>query len=129
MIPFFFSKIYNVCKDILSYSGSYALTVNVTCFSGTPFSNLLLFRFGVSKTTLDWFRSYFMGRSQFVYMDGFRSVVGPVSTGVPQGSVLGPLLLSIYIYPLSQILRALDLSYYFYADDTDLYTFQTWSIS
>ncbi len=44
--------------------------------------------FGVTETALDWFRSYLTDRSHFVFMDGHRSEVGPVSTGVPQGSLL-----------------------------------------
>lgn len=54
-------------------------------------------------------------------MCGFRSEVGPVCTGVPQGSVLCPLLFSIDIYPLDLLLRYFDLSYHFYADDMQIY--------
>lgn len=80
--------------------------------------------FGVSGNALG---IYFSGRNQFVLMDGFRSEVDPVCTDVPQGSVLYPLLFSIYIYPLGQLLRFLNFSYHFYADDTQIHPFFNWS--
>ncbi len=77
--------------------------------------------FGVSDSALKWFMSYLSDRKQFVVMGGCRSKVGVVQSGVPQGSVLGPLLFSFYIFPLGQLLRTLGLNIHFYADDTQIY--------
>ncbi len=77
--------------------------------------------FGVSDSALKWFKSYLSDRKQFVVMGGCRSEVGVVYSGVPQGSVLGPLLFSISIFPLGQLLRTLGLNFHYYADDTQIY--------
>jgi len=64
--------------------------------------NLLLARlefvFGVSDTALSWFRCYLSDRKQFVAMGGFRSAIGVVHSGVPQGSIPGPILFNIRLY-------------------------------
>lgn len=77
--------------------------------------------FGISGTVLDLFRSYLTGHRQFVVLGEYRSDIGPVSTGIPQGSIVGPLLFSLYLFPLGQLLRTLYINYHFYANDIHIY--------
>ena len=78
-------------------------------------------RMGISGTALEWFRSYLTGRTQAVCIEGEYSTAVPLQFGVPQGSVLGPLLYTIYTLPLGDLLRKQGVSYHLYADDTQLY--------
>ena len=52
----------------------------------------------VNTVPLNWFESYLEDRFQFVDYDGTKSNITSITTGVPQGSILGPLLFIIYIY-------------------------------
>ena len=67
------------------------------------------------------FRSYLTGRTQAVCIEGEYSAAVPLQFGVPQGSVLGPLLYTIYTLPRGDLLRKQGVSYHLYADDTQLY--------
>ena len=75
--------------------------------------------YGVRGVTLDWFASYLTGRKQFVYLNGESSELKDVSCGVPQGSVLGPLLFLMYINVLPNVSDK--LNFYLFADDTNIY--------
>ena len=78
-------------------------------------------RFGINGKTLRWFKSYLENRKQVVNVKGTTSCSKELRCGVPQGSVLGPILYVLYTSPLGDIVRSHGLSCHFYADDTQLY--------
>ena len=85
--------------------------------------NRLAHRFGLRGSGLAWFRSYLSDRSHFVCTRGVRSTTRSLSCGVPQGSVLGPILYLLYVSPLGDIVRRCNMGFHFYADDTQFYLF------
>ena len=77
--------------------------------------------FGISGTALRWINSYLTNRHQVVRVGNACSTSTECQFGVPQGSVLGPLLFSLYVAPIADVIKKFSVSYAQYADDTQLY--------
>ena len=95
-----------------------------SAFDTVDHNNLLhvLMDLGVTGRALEWFQSYLTGRSQCIRVDQHSSTPRPLQCGVPQGSVLGPVLFTLYAASLGRILDTFSVKYHFYADDTSIYT-------
>ena len=75
--------------------------------------------YGIRGVVLDLFKSYLQNRYQFVNVNGFKSQKKLLRCGVPQGSILGPLLFLIYINDLCNTSK--NLKYILFADDTSIF--------
>ena len=117
-------------NDILSAQDRGELTalslLDLSAAFDTIDHDLLLSRltewFGIEGVVLQWVRSHMTGPSQLVKATGVLSTPQLLLCGVPQGSVLGPLLFTMYTTPLSSLITAFGLEHHLYADDTQIYT-------
>ena len=75
-------------------------------------------QYGICGVSSDWFKSYLSNRNQYVSINGYESGPAAINCGVPQGSVLGPLLFLLYINDLNQAIKFCKVHHF--ADDTNL---------
>ena len=101
------------------------MTLDISAAFDTIDTSILLERmetyFGVTGRALQWIFSYLEQRKQTVMVDGVGSPVVTLPAGVPQGSVLGPVLFSAFIAPLADVIDSFHILHHQYADDTNLY--------
>ena len=76
--------------------------------------------FGFTDTVLQWFTSYLSDCTHYVSLSNHCSAFAPVHSGVSQGSVLGPMLLTMYTKPLSAIIDSHSIMHHSFADDLQL---------
>jgi hypothetical protein len=81
---------------------------------------LLRSTFGVSGPALNWVSSYLVCRYQSVRVGQMQSSIIDCEHGVPQGSVLGPLLFTLYVSPIANVISSFGVSHTQYADDIQL---------
>ena len=110
-----------VLKDIDERNISLAIFMDLSKAFDTLDHNILINKlayYGIHGAALKWFTSYLTGRSQYVEIDGVSSNILSLSTGVPQGSILGPLLFLIYMNDIPNCTE--HFNFILYADDTTL---------
>ena len=108
----------NICDK--TYTAVCSLDIS-KCFDTIDHKVLLskLSRYGITQTEALWFSSYLNNRSQYVVCNGEMSSKCSIGIGVPQGSVLGPILFSIFVNDVSRHVYPCGVN--LYADDTLLY--------
>ena len=114
-----------ICQDV--NNGKCTLLVSLDLSAAfdtvdhTILSNILKNSFGIQGPALSWINSYLHDRQQFVRIGDATSPTTLLSTGVPQGSVLGPILFTIYTAPIAAVVREHGVDHQQYADDTQLF--------
>ena len=76
--------------------------------------------FGFTDAVLQWFSSYLTDRTHYVSLSNHCSAFAPVHSGIPQCSVLGPMLFTMYTMPLSAIIDSHSTIHHSFADDLQL---------
>ena len=113
--------IHDWAKSIDNKSSTHAIFLDFSkAFDTVPHQRLILKleRYGIRGHLLDWLRAFLMGRRQRVCINNHYSNWTNVTSGVPQGSVLGPLLFIIYINDIESNIKS---KIRLFADDCVLY--------
>ena len=80
-----------------------------------------VYAYGIRGPAHKWLKNYLDNRTQYVTMNGYSSTISTITYGVPQGSILGPLLFLLYINDISNVIPELKVK--LFADDTNIFLF------
>ena len=128
-----FRPLHSTTTSLIDITNTALHNIDKGKFTGLAFSDLskafdtldhelLLMKFsdfGLNKSSVNWFKAYLTKRTQSVNINGVQSNTEPILYGVPQGSVLGPLLFIMYINDLQTVTKYCKV--HLYADDTLLF--------
>jgi hypothetical protein len=110
-----------ICLDLDKGNTPLAVFLDLSKAFDTLNHDILLNKlqyYGVRNSELNWFKTYLTERQQYVELDHIKSDTSQISVGVPQGSILGPLLFIIYINDIKNSTQFFE--FIKYADDTNL---------
>ena len=117
-------RVLDIWSEILDQGGSLDVIYMdfMKAFDKVPHRRLVykVSKYGIKGKILDWISNFLTDRTQCVVINGVSSSIGNVTSGIPQGSVLGPLLFVIYINDLPDVVDAYTLVFLF-VDDTKLF--------
>ena len=114
----------NILKGLNNHQHCAAIFIDLSKAFDTVDHQILIQKLasiGFDDLAVSWFVNYLTGRTQAVVADNFKSSSLLIKKGVPQGSILGPLLFTLYMN--NMVLPSLHSDVHFYADDTILYCF------
>jgi len=120
-------KIYSdVLEDLTSESYVIMTLLDFSAAFDIVDHNILIRRLktehGVEWIALNWFKSYLSDRSYEVKINDTLSDAQSLALGVPQGSILGPILYSLYVQDIEKISEKYSIKVHIYADEVQLYT-------
>ena len=119
---------YVMATSIMSSLGCYSTFLVISLDSSAAFDTVdheillsILFQIGIIGQVHSLIKSYLNGRTQCVLIDGSYCQDKSIETGIPQGSILGPLLFILYLLTLRSLLNEFFASYHIYANDITIY--------
>jgi hypothetical protein len=112
----------NISEELDNKNYSLGLFIDLSKAFDTVDHKLLIkkmYHYGVRGISLDWFTDYLANRTQYVSLNSVNSKLLPVTCGVLQGSILGPLLFILFINDIVSTSKLID--FIMFADDTNLF--------